>query len=201
MSPANFHLGLPDSAVRESLQRIATAVQSVGMRIPGKRIVINMAPADIRKEGSAYDLPLALAILAASEQMDSTLLEGTLCMGELALDGTLRSVRGALSMALHAQEEGFERCVFPLDSAKEAAVVDGLQVYGVTHLAQVLDLMRPPRHQSATIRPSIRPATQQPPNQPFDLSSDQSRTYRLSLGAFQHFQQSQISSRLGVSRF
>ncbi len=138
----NFHLvGLPDSAVRESLQRIATAVQSVGMRIPGKRIVINMAPADIRKEGSAYDLPLALAILAASEQMDSSLLEGTLCMGELALDGTLRPVRGALSMALHAQEQGFERCVFPLDSAKEAAVVDGLQVYGVTHLAQVLDLM------------------------------------------------------------
>ncbi len=163
----NFHLvGLPDSAVRESLQRIATAVQSVGMRIPGKRIVINMAPADIRKEGSAYDLPLALAILAASEQMDSTLLEGTLCMGELALDGTLRPVRGALSMALHAQEQGFERCVFPLDSAKEAAVVDGLQVYGVTHLAQVLDLMHG--------HPGINPLSpDQPPDQPLDQLPNQ----------------------------
>ncbi|NLA15858.1 MAG: YifB family Mg chelatase-like AAA ATPase [Bacteroidales bacterium] len=138
----NFHLvGLPDNAVRESQQRISTAVQSVGMNIPGKRIVINMAPADLRKEGSAYDLPLALAVLAASGQINSRFLEGTLCMGELALDGTLRPVRGALSMALHAKKEGFERCVFPLDSAREAAVVEGIAVYGVTHLAQVLDLV------------------------------------------------------------
>ena len=137
----NFHLvGLPDSAVRESQQRVSTAVHSVGLRIPCKRIVINMAPADIRKEGSAYDLPLALAVLAASEQIRAPMLDTTLCMGELALDGTLRPIRGALSMALHARDCGFRACIFPLESAREAAVVEGLDVYGVTHLAQVLDL-------------------------------------------------------------
>jgi len=137
----NFHLvGLPDSAVRESQQRVSTAVHSVGLRIPCKRIVVNMAPADIRKEGSAYDLPLALAVLAASEQIRAPMLDTTLCMGELALDGTLRPIRGALSMALHARDCGFRACIFPLESAREAAVVEGLDVYGVTHLAQVLDL-------------------------------------------------------------
>ncbi len=138
----NFYLvGLPDSAVRESQQRISTAVQAVGLRIPGKRIVINMAPADIRKEGSAYDLPLALAVLAASEQISAPVLETSVCMGELALDGTVRPVKGALSMALHARECGFKACVFPLESAREASVVEGIDVYGVTHLAQVLDLV------------------------------------------------------------
>jgi magnesium chelatase family protein len=138
----NFYLvGLPDSAVRESQQRISTAVQAVGLRIPGKRIVINMAPADIRKEGSAYDLPLALAVLAASEQISTPLLDSTVCMGELALDGTIRPVRGALSMALHARDCGFKACIFPLESAREACVVAGIDIYGVSHLAQVLDLV------------------------------------------------------------
>lgn len=160
----NFYLvGLPDSAVRESQQRISTAVEAVGLRIPCKRIVINMAPADIRKEGSAYDLPLALAVLAATEQISTPagnaagqistplwneagqtstpLLESTVCMGELALDGTVRPVRGALSMALHARDCGFKACIFPMESAREASVVDGIDVYGVSHLAQVLDLV------------------------------------------------------------
>ncbi|HHV04002.1 MAG: YifB family Mg chelatase-like AAA ATPase [Bacteroidales bacterium] len=137
----NFHLvGLPDSAVRESQQRISTAVHSVGLRIPCKRIVINMAPADIRKEGSAYDLPLALAVLAASEQIRAPMLGTTICMGELALDGTLRPIRGALSMALHARDNGFKACIFPMESALEAAVVEDINIYGVSHLAQVLDL-------------------------------------------------------------
>jgi magnesium chelatase family protein len=135
-----FLVGLPDSAVRESQQRISTAVQSVGLRIPCKRIVINMAPADIRKEGSAYDLPLALAVLAASEQIRAPMLGTTVCMGELALDGALRPVRGALSMALHARDNGFKACIFPVESAREAAVVEGIDIYGVSHLAQVLDL-------------------------------------------------------------
>ncbi|HRW95567.1 MAG TPA: YifB family Mg chelatase-like AAA ATPase [Bacteroidales bacterium] len=149
----NFYLvGLPDSAVRESQQRISTAVQAVGLRIPCKRIVINMAPADIRKEGSAYDLPLALAVLAASEQICTSVrnapgqishpvLESTVCMGELALDGTVRPVRGALSMALHARDCGFKACILPQESAREASVVEGIDVYGVSHLAQVLDLV------------------------------------------------------------
>ncbi|NCC58228.1 MAG: ATP-binding protein, partial [Synergistales bacterium] len=192
---------------RESQQRISTAVEAVGLRIPCKRIVINMAPADIRKEGSAYDLPLALAILAATEQIRTPagneagqsriplgneagqsripfgneagqssiplrneteqssiplgngpgqsssavgnlpgqsrtpLLESTVCMGELALDGTVRPVRGALSMALHARDCGFKACIFPMESAREASVVEGIDVYGVSHLAQVLDLV------------------------------------------------------------
>jgi magnesium chelatase family protein len=138
----NFYLvGLPDSAVRESQQRISTAVQAVGLRIPCKRIVINMAPADIRKEGSAYDLPLALAVLAASEQIQAPMLDTSVCMGELALDGTVRPVKGALSMALHARDRGFKACILPQESAREASVVEGLDVYGVTHLAQVLDLV------------------------------------------------------------
>lgn len=136
-------VGLPDSAVRESQQRIATAVQAVGLRIPGKRITVNMAPADIRKEGSSFDLPLALSILAASQQIYAPFLEQCITMGELALDGSLRPIKGALSIALHARACGFKACVFPTASAYEAAVVDGIAIYGVDHLAQVLDVLAP----------------------------------------------------------
>lgn len=136
-----FLVGLPDSAVRESQQRISTAVQSVGLKVPGKRIVINMAPADIRKEGSAYDLPLALGILAASEQIEASALEHFVCMGELALDGSLRPVRGALSIALHARACGFDACIFPACSAGEAAVAEGIHIFGADHLSGVLDIL------------------------------------------------------------
>ncbi len=136
-----FLVGLPDSAVRESQQRISTAVQAVGLRIPGKRIVVNMAPADIRKEGSAYDLPIALGILAASSQINAPLLSECVCMGELALDGSLRGVRGALSIALHARECGYRACIFPLESAYEAVHLDGIQIYGVSHLEEVLRIV------------------------------------------------------------
>ena len=98
-----FLVGLPDSAIKESQQRIVAAFDSVGLRWPGKRIVVNLAPADIRKEGTAYDLPLAIAILAAHEQVPQERLKDLLMTGELALDGSLRSAKGVLPVALHAK--------------------------------------------------------------------------------------------------
>ncbi|MCL2738436.1 MAG: ATP-binding protein, partial [Bacteroidales bacterium] len=133
-----FLVGLPDNAVRESQQRISTAFESMGLRMPGRRVVINMAPADLRKEGSAYDLPIALGILAASEQIKAPELSSFVCMGELALDGRLRPVAGALSIALHAKSEGFKGCIFPIESAREAAAVEGITTYGATHLSEVI---------------------------------------------------------------
>ena len=113
-----IHLvGLPDSAVRESLLRVITALTSYGFRIPGRKIVVNLAPADIRKEGSAYDLAIALGMLAASEQVSLVDCDKFLIMGELALDGRLRAVNGVLPAALKARDEGFGGCIFPAESA------------------------------------------------------------------------------------
>ena len=133
-----FIVGLPDNAVKESQQRIFSAFENNGYRVPGKKIVVNMAPANIKKEGSYFDLPIALAILAASEQMKSEILPRYVVMGELSLDGSLKPIRGALPMALKAREEGYEGFVLPEDNAREAAVVEGLKVYGVRNLRQVV---------------------------------------------------------------
>ena len=141
---AKFYLvGLADSAVKESQQRIEAALRTNGFHVPGKRIVINMAPADIRKEGSAYDLPLAIAILAASEQIHvpDEKLSKFMIMGELSLDGSIRAIKGVLPIALNAKEEGFEGLIVPAENAKEAAVVDGLAVYGVEKLTEVVDFL------------------------------------------------------------
>jgi len=134
-----FLVGLPDSAVKESQQRIESALRLNDFKWPRKKIVINMAPADIRKEGSAYDLPLAIAVLAASEQLAPEKLESYLMMGELSLDGTLQPIRGALPIAIKAREEGFTGFILPRQNAREAAVVDQLKVYGVENLGQVVD--------------------------------------------------------------
>jgi magnesium chelatase family protein len=137
-----IHLvGLPDSAVRESLLRVITALTSYGFRIPGRKIVVNLAPADIRKEGSAYDLAIALGMLAASEQVSLVDCDKFLIMGELALDGRLRAVNGVLPAALKARDEGFGGCIFPAESAQEAAEVDGLAVYGVSSLAEAIEVL------------------------------------------------------------
>lgn len=133
-----FMVGLPDSAVKESEHRIQAALKNVGYRIPGKRITVNMAPADIRKEGSAYDLPIAVGILTASQQIQSKKATQYMLMGELALDGQLRPVKGALSMASKAKELGFKGIILPKDNQKEAAVVDGIEVYGVTNISEVI---------------------------------------------------------------
>lgn len=136
----NFYLvGLPDSAVKESHQRIDAALKNNNLKIPGKQITINMAPADIRKEGSAYDLTIAVGILAASEQIKSEDVSRYIIMGELSLDGELRPIKGTLPIAIKAKQEGFKGIILPQPNAMEAAVVDGLEVYGVSHIQQVIN--------------------------------------------------------------
>lgn len=134
-------VGLPDSAIRESQQRIDSALRQIGLSMPKKKIVINMAPADIRKEGSAFDLPIAIGILAASEQVDASKLEKFVFMGELSLDGTLKPIKGALPIAINARKEGFEGLILPKENAKEASVVDTLKVYGADTIKDVIDFL------------------------------------------------------------
>ena len=137
-----IHLvGLPDSAVRESLLRVVTALTSYGFHIPGRRLVVNLAPADIRKEGSAYDLAIAVGMLAVSEQIAPVDGQQFVIMGELALDGRIRPVNGVLPVALQARAEGFRYCIFPAESAQEAAEVEGLMVYGVSTLAEAIEVL------------------------------------------------------------
>ena len=136
----NFHLvGLPDSAVKESQQRITSALIVNGYEMPRQKIVINMAPADIRKEGSAYDLPLAIGVMAADGQVQNEELGKYVIMGELSLDGGLQPIRGVLPIAIQARHEGFEGFILPKQNAKEAAVVNNLKVYGVENLTEVVD--------------------------------------------------------------
>jgi len=135
-----YHLvGLPDNAIKESSYRIAAALQNNGYKLPGKKITINMAPADLRKEGSAYDLTLALGILAASSQIKADHISEYLIMGELSLDGGLQPIKGALPIAIKAREEGFKGFILPKQNAKEAAIVDNLEVYGVENIKEVID--------------------------------------------------------------
>lgn len=137
-----FLVGLPDNAVKEGKERIYSALKENGYKIPRKQIVVNMAPADIRKEGSAYDLPIALGIMAASEQIDSPELEKYILMGELSLDGTLQTIKGVLPIAIKAREEGFKGLILPKENALEAAVVDTLEVYGVENIKEVIDFFK-----------------------------------------------------------
>ena len=141
-----FLVGLPDIAVKESQQRIESALRSLGYHWPGKQVVINMAPADIRKEGSSYDLPLAMGILAADEKIERSRIESYIMMGELSLDGTLQPVRGVLPIALRAREEGFKGVIVPVKNEREAAVVEGLDVYGMQTLGDVVDFFNGTRN-------------------------------------------------------
>lgn len=135
---AYFVVGLPDNAVRESMQRVETALQTNGFRMPRQRIVVNMAPADIRKEGSAYDLTIAVAIMAASNQIDAGLLDKFIIMGELSLDGSLQPIKGALPIAIQARKDGFKGFILPKQNAREAAIVNDLEVYGVESIKDVV---------------------------------------------------------------
>lgn len=122
-SGIGYHLvGLPDNAIKESNFRIAAALQNNGYKIPGKKIIINMSPADLRKEGSAYDLTLAIGILVATKQIKANHLEDYLIMGELSLDGNLQPIKGALPIAVKAKEEGFKGFILPKQNAKEATI-------------------------------------------------------------------------------
>ena len=133
-----FLVGLPDASVKESHERIVSALQVNGYEFPRRQVVINMSPADIRKEGSDYDLPLALGILAASETISHEKLSDYIVMGELSLDGNILPIKGALPIALMAKENGYKGFILPSENAKEAAVVDGLEVYGVDNIRQVI---------------------------------------------------------------
>jgi magnesium chelatase family protein len=134
-----YHLvGLPDNAVKESLQRVETALKHNKFEMPRKKIVINLAPADIRKAGSAYDLPIALGILCATEQVNAELIGKYVIMGELSLDGSIQPIRGALPIAIQARKEEFEGLILPVANGREAAIVNNLKVYGMANLNEVV---------------------------------------------------------------
>jgi magnesium chelatase family protein len=136
-----FLVGLPDNAVKESYLRVMAAVKNIGFRFPGKRITVNMAPADIRKEGSAYDLPIAIGILAGSEQVNEEKICKYIIMGELSLDGGLQPIKGALPIALQAKKEGFEGIILPVQNAREAAIVEDFKVIGASSLLDVIKFL------------------------------------------------------------
>lgn len=136
-----FLVGLPDSAVKESQQRIEAALTNTGFKYPRQKVVINMAPADIRKEGSSYDLPIAIGIMSASGQIEAERLDSFIIMGELSLDGGLKPIKGALPIAIKALGEGFKGMIVPKENAPEAAVVSDLEVYGAENIKQVVDFL------------------------------------------------------------
>ncbi|GAK93463.1 MG(2+) chelatase family protein [Nonlabens ulvanivorans] len=147
-----YHLvGLPDKAISESSYRIAAALSNVGYKLPGKKITINMAPADLRKEGSAYDLTLAIGILISSGQIKADEVDQYLIMGELSLDGSLQPIKGALPIAIKAREEKYKGFILPAQNAREAAIVDGLEVYGVDNISQVIDFFNEEKPLEPTI--------------------------------------------------
>ena len=150
-----FHLvGLPDSAVKESQQRIESALFSNGFRFPGKRITINLAPANIKKEGSSFDVPLAIGILCASGQLDENVglrLKDFIILGELALDGTLREIPGALPIIIHAMEQGFKACILPSSSAMEGAEIDGITIFAAESFRDVIEILKSPEEASDLI--------------------------------------------------
>ena len=147
-----YHLvGLPDNAIKESSYRIAAALKNNGYNLPVKKITINMAPADLRKEGSSYDLTLAIGILAASGQINSEEVSKYVIMGELSLDGSLQPIKGVLPIAIKAKEEGFKGFFLPKQNVKEAAIVAGLEVYGIENVMEVIDFFEG----KSTIEPTI----------------------------------------------
>ena len=134
-----YLVGLPDNAVKESQQRIDAALKNTGFRWPGFRIIVNMAPADIRKEGSSYDLTIAIGILAASKQITCIDFSQYIIMGELSLDGALQPIKGALPIAIQARKEGFKGIILPKQNAREAGIVSDLEVFGVESISEVID--------------------------------------------------------------
>ncbi len=139
--PFYFLVGLPDSVVREGFQRIEAAVKNCGYDMSRLKLTVNLAPADIRKEGSAYDLPIAIGVLAATKQMKSEDLDQYIIMGELSLDGTLRPIKGALPIAIQSRKENFKGFILPKENAREAAIVNKLDVYGVTSLSEAVSFL------------------------------------------------------------
>jgi magnesium chelatase family protein len=136
-----YLVGLPDNAVKEGWQRIEAAIKNIGLQVPRVKLVINLAPADIRKEGSAYDLPIAMGILASTGQVKADALDQYIFMGEVALDGVLRPIKGALPIAIQARKEKFKAFILPKENAREAAIVNDIEVYGMENLRDVIDFI------------------------------------------------------------
>lgn len=139
MLPGLTIVGLPDGAVRESRERVMSAIKNCGFEFPNRKVTINMAPADMKKEGSGYDLPIAIGLLMASGQVNNMPLNEYIVLGELSLDGTIKPVKGALAMAIKAREMGIKKMVVPLENAMEASVAEGVQIYPVHTLSEALD--------------------------------------------------------------
>ena len=142
--PTMVVVGLPDTAVQESRERCRAALKNSGFPFPMRKIVINLTPADLRKEGPSFDLPISVGVLAATEQIKPDLLDDFLFMGELSLDGTMRPVAGVLAIAAAAKSLGMKGVVVPADNAREAAVVPGIEVYGFKHLTEMADFLNQP---------------------------------------------------------
>ena len=139
-----YHIvGLPDSAIKESLDRTESAIKANGFHMPRTKVLVNFSPADLRKTGAAFDLPIAIGLIAASEQLASILpLDKILIMGELGLDGLLYPIKGVLAMAIKAQEEGLSALLLPLQNVQEASMIDGIPIYGFTHLTEVVHFLK-----------------------------------------------------------
>ena len=165
-----FLVGLPDSAVKESHERIISALQVNGYKFPTCQIVVNMAPADIKKEGSAYDLPLAIGILASTNIVSNEKLSKYLIMGELSLDGSLQPIKGALPIAISARAQGFEGFILPKQNAREAAVVNNLKVYGVENIKEVIEFFNKERDLEPTIVNTREEFFQHQSEFPFDFA-------------------------------
>jgi magnesium chelatase family protein len=139
--PGFIIVGLPDNAVKESRERVTSAIKNSAFEFPKKKITINLAPADIKKEGSAFDLPIAIGILSAIEETKTGMLGESVLLGELSLDGLLRPIKGALSISVEAKKKGIKRIILPKDSASEAGIVDGIEVYGMESLLEVVQFL------------------------------------------------------------
>jgi len=149
--PEYFTVGLPDSAVRESMFRIGTAVKQTGFHMPRRRMIINLSPADIRKEGTSYDLPMAIGALAADGQIGNEELSKYIIMGELSLDGSILPIKGALPIAIQARKEKFKGFILPKQNAREAAIVNQIDIIGVESLAEVIEFLEGRK----TIEPTV----------------------------------------------
>lgn len=139
--PEYFTVGLPDNAVRESTFRIGTAIKHIGLGMPRRRMVINLSPADIRKEGTAYDLPMAIGALAADDQIANEELGKYIIMGELSLDGSVLPIKGALPITIQARKEKFKGFILPKQNAREAAIVNQIEIIGVDNLSEVIEFL------------------------------------------------------------
>ena len=147
-----FIVGLPDNAIKESLQRVESAIKGNGYEMPRTKLVVNLAPADIKKSGSAFDLPIAIGTLAATEQLDHPeMLSEYVIMGELSLDGTVRPIKGALPIAIQARKEKFKGLIVPIQNAREAAMVNNLEVYGVGHINEIARFFKEPGSLQPTV--------------------------------------------------